>query len=146
MNYENIALGIVCEAEEILSLTERYLAFFKDTPSIFASVPENDIKKAHTRYRRYTSNLLIHIDNADNFAAELSALVRESDIKMNNEETMRASLLFDGYCRWKRSVSDFMSECDLMFTKEKSSFRYSALTASAQKFYESTKFLKGMPK
>lgn len=144
MEYENIKLGLASEADRIIILTEKYLSAIPKSSQTFFGVSEEEIKKAHSQYRHYTTSLISRIDKADALAASLSSLVCLSDLEMNNEETMRASLLFDEYCRWKRSMSDFMTATDLLFTKKKDEFRYSTLIATAQKFYESTKFMKGM--
>ena len=144
MKYENIKLGLASEADSIILLTEKYLSAIPKSSTTVFGASEEEIKKAHSEYRRYTNSLIARIEETDALAAALSSLVCRSDLEMNNEETIRASLLFDEYCRWKRSASDFMTATDLLFTKKKGEFRYSTLVTTAQRFYESTKLMKGM--
>ncbi|MBO5415196.1 MAG: hypothetical protein J6A83_01025 [Clostridia bacterium] len=142
MTYENILNTLSPEIDKILSLTEKFLTF-PEKNQIVMSASDEDIKKAYIRYRRFTGKLLERLGAADMLAAELSALVCLADTQMDNEELSRASLLLDRFLLWRGALSEFMRATDLLFTKNKSDFRYATLIANTQKFYESTKFLKG---
>ncbi|MBQ7384839.1 MAG: hypothetical protein IJV72_08640 [Clostridia bacterium] len=142
MTYESIVKELLREADNILSVTEKFLTF-PEKNQVVMSASDEDIKKAYMRYRRFTVKLLERLGEADKIAAELSALVCRADADRNTDELSRASLLLDRFLAWRHSLSDFMSANDLLFTKNKNDFRYSTLISNTQKFYESTKFLKG---
>ena len=142
MKYESIKLGLLSMVDDMLSHTEKYLSSFGSNSQAIFGMSEEEIKKAHARYRRYTTTILSCIARADAFAAELSLLVCQADLEMDNEKTELYSLLLDEYCRWKSSVAEFMETNDILFANKKAGFKCSDLVAAAQKLYEASKFLR----